>query len=118
MLLLPSTASVRAIETPSNPNSTDPPRTVANWGVIGPGIPTLFVDSKQCSKPLVNNSANVTTAPLESKYTFATAKNRPPMWLWVSVLVCSVLAITISIGTRYVNRTRSAIRAQSQKYFY
>jgi hypothetical protein len=56
-LLLPSTSTVRAVETKSG-------KVLANWGTLGQGFPSLFIDTTMCSQekpsatPLSTSSAS------------------------------------------------------------
>lgn len=85
-LWLPQEARVRAVE--SSPSLfTDPStgRVIQDWGRLGSGLPSLYVDNTMCVRDSTTATAPAPPVPC------TTVKQCPPRWLWVSTCILAAL---------------------------
>jgi len=91
-LYLPQHANLRVIETPSiiNPGT---PRIIQNWGRVGAGRESLYIDNTMCSKPrdaVPTVGASPCAAPPPCPHS-------PPNWFYQSIVIVLVLALLLGL---------------------
>ena len=93
VLLLPSEAEIRAVRTANNSNNKN--EVVADWGNVGKGLPSLFIDNSMCTKSSVNEK--LTSCPPQVVQTVV-SKCVPNWLLWSGIvlgLICLIMGIVI-----------------------
>lgn len=109
VLLLPSLAKIRVVEAlpGDTPGTFKDGRVLANWGVIGTGLPTLFVDNSNCRRAEgAVNVSNSSSSAAPSPAVPCKNKVKPPMWLWLTLLFLAVVAVALGLSNQYLYRLR------------
>jgi len=90
-LYLPSESNIRVIETPVNPSSTDPPRIIQNWGQIGSGLPSLYIDNSMCSRDKNIPKSQLSACP-KPRECPSVVKKQPLQWVIFLGFILSVIS--------------------------
>jgi len=97
VLLLPATASIRAVETQTA--DSDQPRVIADWGNIGEGLPTVYVDTTMCNRQsTVNVSPGASPAPPPSP------QKGPSQWILWAAAIFAVIALIVALWNSRVKK--------------
>jgi hypothetical protein len=110
VLMLPSSARIRVVEAVaanSTTGSFQEGRVIADWGVVGTGQPTLFVDNSNCRKQ--GGDTPGTTSPCMTAASPAAPcinKRKPPLWLWLTLLFLAIVAVALAFSGQYLCRLR------------
>jgi hypothetical protein len=105
VLMLPSSAKIRVVE--ALPGSTmasfEEGRVIADWGLVGTGLPTLYVDNSNCRTGSTSPNKNGVASPAPPP---CITKNKPPLWLWVTLLFLACVAVALALGGLYLGQVR------------
>ncbi len=94
-LLLPESVNLRVIETPEPGHENDATvHVVQDWGRLGPGLPSLYIDNSMCTKLAPSATAALKPAPPPVARTIA---QRPPTWLMQSAWILAALAVILVV---------------------
>lgn len=99
VLLLPSQAEIRAVKSRTE-TGTEVNEVIADWGNVGNGLPSLFIDNSMCTKSSVSGSAaspSVCSPSQPSSPQTTVIYTGAPNWLlWAGIvlaLICLIMGI-------------------------
>ena len=104
-LMLPKESNVRVIETPTDEQSRQNPRVIQNYGRLGVGLPSLYIDKSMCSAPSAVSSSSQQQQqqqPPPQQQTSPLIRTGPPAWLWLSAAILALLALLVTLVDRKI----------------
>jgi hypothetical protein len=104
-LFLPKDVNIRVIETPKTAKEQDAPRVIQNWGVLGDGLRSLYINNDMCYR---ERSDNNSSSPSPVNHNACPPTKKPvPTWLIYSVSIIALLALVAGVTTVLLLKRKS-----------